>query len=250
MIYVDKCYIFNTEYFPVMIFADHIRLDMHVHSHYSSDASNSPKTIAKGWTKHGVLPIVCDHNSIRGAEATYRLIREQSPDVPFILAEEILTSEGEIIGLFLNEEVPAFLTAAETLDIIRDQGAISIVPHPFCTYRSTAIRRDTLKELGGRFDIIEGYNARNVLSQADIEAQRFAKKWMKPVSVGSDAHTPFELCSSYAMTEPFFSPEELIRNLRTADVRFRRVHSSLHRISRLIKAERMAGGWNPVAAGV
>lgn len=221
-----------------MTSAERIRLDMHVHSHYSSDATTTPETLARSWKQNGVLPIVCDHNSIRGAEATYALIRKESPDVPTILAEEILTSEGEIIGLFLNEEVPAYLSAAETLDIIRDQGAISIVPHPFCTYRSTAIRRDTLMDLVDRIDIIEGYNARNVTRQANIMAQRLAEDWLKPVSVGSDAHTPFELCSSYAMIEPFRTPGELIVNLFNADVRYRKVHHSLHMVSRSIRAAR------------
>lgn len=225
---------------------ERVRLDMHVHSHYSSDATTPPETLARSWKRNGVLPIVCDHNSIRGAEATYALIRKDSPDVPTILAEEILTSEGEIIGLFLNEEVPAYLSAAETLDIIRDQGAISIVPHPFCTYRSTAIRRDTLMECVGRIDIIEGYNARNVTRQANIMAQRLAEEWLKPVSVGSDAHTPFELCSSYVQIEPFVTPEEMIMNLLTADVVFRKVPSSLHQISRLIRDQRVAGKWTPV----
>lgn len=219
---------------------ERICLDMHVHSHYSSDATTSPETLARSWKRNGVLPIVCDHNSIRGAEATYALIRKDCPDVPTILAEEILTSEGEIIGLFLNEQVPAYLSAAETLDIIRDQGAISIVPHPFCTYRSTAIRRDTLMDVVDRIDIIEGYNARNVTRQANIQAQRLADEWVKPVSVGSDAHTLFELCSSYAILEPFATPGELILNLLDADVRYRKVHPSLHTVSRFIQARRVA----------
>ena len=223
-----------------MIHPGRICLDMHVHSHYSSDASTNPRTIAQGWHTYGILPIVCDHNSIKGAEATERLIRERSPGIPTILAEEILTAEGEIIGLFLNEEIPPHLSAAETLDLIADQGAISIVPHPFCTYRSTAIRRDTLEELGHRIDIVEGYNARNVTRQANIEALRFAAERGKPVSVGSDAHTPFELCSSYAILEPFDSPAGLIRSLRTAEYRYRKVHPSLHRISKRIRAERDA----------
>jgi len=227
-----------------------IRLDMHVHSHYSSDATTTPETLARSWRRNGVLPIVCDHNSIRGAEATYALIRKDSPDVPTILAEEILTSEGEIIGLFLNEEVPAYLSAAETLDIIRDQGAISIVPHPFCTYRSTAIRRDTLMDLVGRIDIIEGYNARNVTRQANIMAQRLAAEWLKPVSVGSDAHTPFELCSSYAIIEPFRTPGELIRNLFNADVRYQKVHPSLHMVSRFIREQRVSGGKKKAVSGI
>ncbi len=215
-----------------------ICLDMHVHSHYSSDASTDPKTIARGWHQYGILPIVCDHNSIKGAEATYRLIREQHPEVPTILAEEILTAEGEIIGLFLNEEIPPYLPAAETLDMIADQGAISIVPHPFCTYRSTAIRRETLEELGHRIDIVEGYNARNVTRQANFEALRFAENLDKPVSVGSDAHTPFELFSTYAILEPFTSPAGLMKSLRTAEFRYRKVHPSLHRISKRIRAEK------------
>lgn len=239
---VGKPFLNGCGYIQVMTPSGRLCLDMHVHSHYSSDATNSPETIAKGWSKYGILPIVCDHNSIRGAEATYRIIRKISPDVPTILAEEILTSEGEIIGLFLNEEVPAYLPAAETLDIIRDQGAISIVPHPFCTYRSTAIRRETLMDLVDRIDIIEGYNARNVTWQANIMAQRLAEERLKPVSVGSDAHTPFELCSSYAILEPFETPGELILNLFNADMRYRKVQPSLHMVSRSIREARVARG--------
>ncbi|HDQ08140.1 MAG TPA: histidinol phosphatase [Methanoculleus sp.] len=221
-----------------------ICLDMHVHSHFSADASTDPRTIARGWGQSGILPIVCDHNSIKGAEATYRLIRERSPNVPVILAEEILTSEGEIVGLFLNEEIPPYLPAAETLDVIADQGALSLVPHPFCTYRSTAIRRETLLELGHRIDIVEGYNARNVTRQANVEALRFAEERGKPVSVGSDAHTPFELCSTYAILEPFDSPDGLIRSLRTAEFRYRKVHPSLHQISKRIRAEKRSAPRN------
>jgi len=80
-------------------------------------------------------------------------------------------------------------------------------------------------DLVDRIDIIEGYNARNLTRQANIMAQRLAAEWLKPVSVGSDAHTPFELCSSYAILEPFWTPGELILNLFNADVRYRKVAS-------------------------
>lgn len=73
-----------------------------------------------------MLPL---HNTITGSVRAFKKICAKDPNIPVIVAEEILTSEGEIIGLFLQEEIPAFLSAEETLDRIRDQGALSIVPH-------------------------------------------------------------------------------------------------------------------------
>ena len=52
----------------------------------------------------------------------------QDPDLPLVFAEEIATREGEIIGLFLTEEIPPGLPAAETLDLIHGQGGLTLDP--------------------------------------------------------------------------------------------------------------------------
>jgi predicted metal-dependent phosphoesterase TrpH len=110
---------------------------MHIHSHYSLDSAIPVTAIVKCFRRTGILPLVCDHNSITGAEKVFGEICAADPAIPRILAEEIMTADGEIIGLFLTEEIPPFLSADETLDRIHDQGALSIVPHPFCSYLST-----------------------------------------------------------------------------------------------------------------
>jgi predicted metal-dependent phosphoesterase TrpH len=220
---------------------DTVRFDMHVHSCHSPDSALSVKNIVRSYNRHDILPLVCDHNTLAGSERTYAELRAQDPGIPCILAEEIMTADGEIIGLFLNEPAVPSLSAEETLDIIRDQGALSIIPHPFCSYRSSAIRSDVLERNIGRIDIIEGYNARVVNEDDNLLARIYAAQNAKPVSAGSDAHTFIELSRSYLTIEPFTSPSELLRNIRQAEVRFRRTHSSIHYLTQVIRLARQNG---------
>ena len=190
-----------------------LKCDMHVHSNYSSDATNRVQDIVRLWEKKGILPIVCDHNCIDGSFDVYREIRKRNPDIPMILAEEILSSEGEIIGLFLNEEIPPYLSAAETLDRIRGQGGLSIIPHPFSTQRCTAMGHTILNSIIRRVDIIEGYNGKRMRAGENQMASEYAIIHKKPVSVGSDAHSPPELGGCFLNIGLFDGPGEFIRNL-------------------------------------
>jgi len=215
--------------------------DMHVHSQYSSDSALSVKTIIRSYERHGILPLVCDHNSIAGSEHVYAALRDCDPGIPQILAEEIMTGDGEIIGLFLTEPVLPFLSIEETLDAIRDQGGISIVPHPFCSYRSSAINRSALDRTISRIDIVEGFNARVLTDAENILAQEYAARNNKPVSAGSDAHTFIELSHDYVILEPFFSPADLLKALRNARIRFRRMNPAIHYVTQIVRFAREKG---------
>jgi hypothetical protein len=85
-----------------------MRFDMHLHSNYSEDSSISVKTIVQCYRRTGILPLVCDHNSISGSEKVFGILGKSNPDITCIQAEEILTSDGEIIGLFLQENIKPY----------------------------------------------------------------------------------------------------------------------------------------------
>lgn len=160
--------------------------------------------------------MVCDHDRIEGSRRAMQAIRAIDPTVPLILAEEIKTASGEIMGLFLTEEVKGGLSAEETLDIIAAQGGLALVPHPFSRRRSAALRRDVLDAVVGRIDIIEGYNGRNRFPSDNHKAVMYARRMNKPISAGSDAHTPIELFKNFVEVEPFQTPREFLANLRRA----------------------------------
>jgi predicted metal-dependent phosphoesterase TrpH len=212
------------------------KFDMHVHSWYSGDSATDPKKIVELFTSRGILCLVTDHNTTAGSQAVYAEIRRQDPDIPLIISEEIMTESGEIIGLFLTEEVHPYLSAAETADLIHDQGGLVLIPHPFCTYRtSSALRHDVLDEIIDDVDMIEGYNARTVRDEDNAKAREYAVKHGKPVSVGSDAHTVQELGRCFIEIEPFSDAAGLLSNLKSGRPEFCRMDTSIHQLTHLVK---------------
>jgi predicted metal-dependent phosphoesterase TrpH len=215
--------------------------DMHLHSNYSSDSSIPVKNIVTCFERTGILPLVCDHNRITGSERVYDNLCKTDPNIPRILSEEIMTSDGEIIGAFLQEEIPPYLSAEETLDALNDQGALSIVPHPFCSYRTSCLRKDVMDRVIDRLDIIEGYNGRVLDDWENTMARGYAERLAKPVSAGSDAHTSFELGRTFVCIEPFSDPKELMKALPDASVHYNHTHPAIHTVTRLVRSGRRIG---------
>jgi predicted metal-dependent phosphoesterase TrpH len=215
-----------------------LRIDMHVHSSYSSDSVIPVKTIFQCWRKTGIIPLVCDHDTLEGSNRVMRAIHAEDPDLPLLLAEEITTREGEIIGLFLTEEIPPGLPAAETLDLIHGQDGLSLVPHPFCSCRGKVLQPGARNALMDAIDLIEGHNARNHSDAEDRLAVVFACDLGIPFTAGSDAHTTMELGRVWMEVPPFGSPEELMRGLAGAPFTFRRMNRGVHLITGVVKRVR------------
>jgi predicted metal-dependent phosphoesterase TrpH len=218
---------------------DRIRIDLHVHSTYSDDSVIPIGSLVRCWERHRILSVVCDHDTLEGSLALIQALRGIQAGVPEIPAMEITSADGEIIGLFLREEIPAGLSAAETMDLIHDQGALTLVPHPFCTYRSRVLRHAVRDALLSRIDIIEGCNGRNTTDADNLAAVKYARERGIPVSAGSDAHFPMELGRTYMAFEPFGSPAEFLTAIRSAQIHFQRTPSGIHAVTKVVK--RMKG---------
>lgn len=213
------------------------KFDMHVHTRHSGDSITDPRYIIELYKQKGILCLVCDHNTTAGSREVYAGIREINPEIPLILSEEIMTGSGEIIGLFLSEDVPPHKSAIETIDRIHDQGGLALVPHPFCSYRiSSVLRPDILDEIIGSVDIIEGYNARNLIDEDNYRARKYALAHDIPVSAGSDAHTTLELGRCFMELAPFSTPRELLATLRSGRPEFCLMDPKIHQVTRLVKA--------------
>ena len=139
-----------------------VMFDMHVHSEYSDDSWITVPDIVRTWKARNIYSIVCDHDTIRGSVEVCRELNAGDPDLPVIIAEEILTSDGDMIGIFLSETIQPGMTALETLDAIHAQGGLSLLPHPFSSSRCSSIRSGVLDEVIERIDIVEGFNGRRM----------------------------------------------------------------------------------------
>jgi hypothetical protein len=150
----------------------------HIHTRHSFDCVSAPaRTIA--WAKrHGIRVLgITDHETVRGAQEAAACAR--GSDVQVIVGAEYATDRGDVIGLFLRDEI-ATREAFAVIDAIRDQGGVSLLPHPYQSH--TAV-----EELAQAVDVIEVFNAR-CSERANRQAAALAARHGKPALGGADAH--------------------------------------------------------------
>jgi hypothetical protein len=207
-----------------------IKVDMHTHSEYSPD-SRTPLASQAAAIKAAGLHVVCatDHNTIEGALR----LRELADGFRVIVGEEVSSSDGEIIGLFLDKPVPRGLSAEETIARIHDQGGLVSVPHPFSRNRRFHIRRAALERVWKDIDCIEVFNAREAFTQDNIRAAAFAADKGLPGAVGSDAHRASEIGRAWVEVEEFTGRDDFIAALREGSVIGKLTGNYIHVLTRL-----------------
>lgn len=154
--------------------------------------------------------MVTDHNTIEGA----LLAREMAPDL-VIVGEEILTTQGELLAFFVEQEIPRKLKPEDAIERLRAQGAFISVSHPFDRRRYGWALAD-LKRITPLVDAIEVFNSRCQVGVLNHMAQIYAEKNALAGTVGSDAHTLNELGRSVLEIPPFTSADELRQALPLA----------------------------------
>jgi predicted metal-dependent phosphoesterase TrpH len=145
-----------------------------------------------------------------------------------IVAEEILTPYGEIMGMFLNETVPGGLSVEETIARIRAQDGIVCVPHAFDVFRPSALGEKIVEEIAREIDVIEVFNARCLLQRSSEKALAFAKKYKLARSAGSDAHTPGEIGNAYVEMPEFNGRDDFLQALARGKVIGHRTNPLTH----------------------
>ena len=195
--------------------------DLHIHTAHSKDSTSAVEAVLATARDVGLGAIaIADHNQISGALAARALVGGHE-DILVIVAEEVKTSEGEVIGMFLEELIPRGLTFNETLSLIKEQSGLVYVPHPFDRMRTTPPYR-LLVENVHRIDVIETYNARNYLASFNLEAERFASKYNLVAGAGSDAHVVQGIGRAMLRMPRFSGRDDFLDCLRGADILTRR----------------------------
>ena len=218
-----------------------MKVDLHVHTFHSMDASTTFEQLLSRCNELGLGAIaIADHGTADGA-----LEFQKIAPFPVIVAEEVLTPYGEIMGMFLKETIPSGTSVEATIKAIREQGGLVCIPHPFDQLRGSALDSKVIEELAekGQIDIIEVLNARILLQAAVRRADKFAQKYGLLRGAGSDAHGPEELGNAYLEMQPFRTKEEFLESLAKAEIRGRRnsplvhLHSTAQRLKKKLKSK-------------
>jgi len=217
-----------------------IRADLHNHTYHSPDSILSPQQALQRIRHLGLDCVaITDHNTVRGGLA----LREMADGFQVIVGEEVRSADGEILGLFLETDIPGGLPAGETIARIKNQGGLVGVPHPFDTLRS-GLDPGVMEALIAHIDFIEALNSRIVFAVHNKQALEFARRHHKPVSAASDAHCARELGRSYVEMPPFSGAADFLQSLQDARLVGRLSSPLIHLVSRYATLRHKLG-WNP-----
>ena len=201
-----------------------LKADFHIHTEYSMDCATSLDKLIERCLKLGVNCVaIADHGTVEGALK----LKEIAP-FTVIVAEEILTPDGEVMGMFLKETIPSGLSVKDTISQIRAQGGLVNIPHPFDSFRGSALDGKIVEEIVGEIDIMEVFNSRSPLLRSSAKARIFAEKHGIAKTAGSDAHTLPEIGNAYVEMPEFNGKDEFLQALARGKIYGRRVNLLRH----------------------
>jgi predicted metal-dependent phosphoesterase TrpH len=190
--------------------------DLHMHTEHSHDCAVPVEALLGYAEARGLGAIaITDHNVFRGAQEALELARDRQLVV--IPGEEVKTDSGEVIGLFLEREIPRGMSMGETIAAIREQNGVVYLPHPFDRLH-TIPDAPTLHRHLAEIDVFEVYNARLLFEGFNDEALRFARKYNLTMGAGSDAHVLQGVGTGLVRMRAFETPEEFLISLRSAEI--------------------------------
>jgi len=161
---------------------DALRIDCHVHTADSFDSSASVEDVLQQAAEVGIDGlVVTDHDHIdRSLRAA-----AQAPEFGLIgiPGVEVSTAGGHLLAIGVESLPRPGRPLAETVESVRAQGGLAVVPHPFQWSRHGASATEITD-----CDGIEVFNAHSLTGIRNRQAERFAETFDYPWFGGSDAH--------------------------------------------------------------
>ena len=205
-----------------------MRIDLHCHTEASVDCLTPIELFPERLREQEIqVQAITDHNEVWGAQKLRDLVQAATetadlprPPLTIIVGEEVTTLEGEIIGLFLKEKIPAGLPATEVVARIKDQGGLVLLPHGFDMLKKGRLRSAALAQVADDIDIVEAFNARISFQRYNRQAEVWAAQHQVVTSAGSDAHRLADV--GVAWTElpdqPINGPDDLLKALAEGEI--------------------------------
>jgi len=185
-----------------------LKIDLHVHTHYSQDAKTTLEQVVQYAQKKGLDGVaVTDHDTVIGAR---RLIKQKGFLV--IPGIEVSSLHGHILGLNITEPVPPKMDMTQTVEKIRRLGGIAVIAHPSVVIKTGLGTNITSTS---HIDAVEVINASAFpFLLSTYLSRRLAHRLDLPQTAGTDAHYPEEIGSAYTIIDADSNRDDVIEAVR------------------------------------
>ena len=177
------------------------KADLHIHSNHSDGLASVPEIMEYVAHKTDLSVIaITDHNTVEGA--LYARSLADQYDFEVVVGTEVSSRDGHILGLFVEEDIAAGMSPADTIAAIEEQGGVAIIAHPFSNKGvfgplGRTVFAEAVQE--GAFHALEVYNSLPFLVWANGVAAKLAGGNGIATTGGSDAHVIEAIGKGYTL---------------------------------------------------
>lgn len=226
-------------------------LDLHCHTRASFDSLAAPRSVVRAAASRGLTHLaVTDHDRVDGALEAAEVARTEAPGLTVIVGQEVRTTDGDLICVFLERSIPGGLSAREAIAETRAQGGLVGIPHPFDRFRGSVLISHGMAEIASLVDWVEAHNARVMVGSGNERAAAFAREHRLPGVAVSDAHSVMEVGVAYvALDGDPSTPDGLRAALPSAELVSGRATFFVRAVTPVAKLVQRARGNGRVLAG-
>ena len=182
---------------------EYSKADLHMHTNLGDGWASPRQVVEQAIARQLQVIAVTDHDHVEGAKRVADLLAGyEMPPFEMITGVEVSTRQGHLLGLFVRRAPKALKSVEESIEAIKEQGGLVIVPHP-CGRLVPSLSRakiDELLEKGYPIDGIEIYNPSpaNASMRTMVESTN-RQQWHLAETGGSDAHFWQHIGSAYTL---------------------------------------------------
>ncbi len=192
-----------------------LKIDLHVHSYYSEDATSSLDEITFYAKKKGLNGVaITDHDTLEGARRALKLAGKEEFIV--IPGMEVTTSQGHLLALNVATVIPQNLSLVEAVEKIHEAGGIAVAAHPIVFIKSHIRQRTASASNLDGVEVINSSAFPFFLSTRLSIA--LAERLNLPQTAGTDAHHASEVGTAYTLVKADSNIEEVIEATRKGAV--------------------------------
>src|SRR5947209_16461499 len=177
------------------------RCDPHIHTTYS-DGLGTPREVLDRAVELGLDVIaITDHDTVAGALEARELATREGYPLDVIVGTEVTTARGvHMLALWVEERLPMFRSAAQTIEEIARRGGVALAPHPLSALTPSMGRR-MIEDVLARGVPLVGVETFNPSPAGRPRARLLAlnRRWGLAEFGGSDAHFPAHIAAAYTL---------------------------------------------------
>lgn len=162
-----------------------MKAELHAHSNHSDGKDPVKKLLDAAVNKNLDLISITDHDTVNGSLEAEEIVDSEHLPIIVLPGVEISTKEGHLLAFGVSQDFEKGLPMKDTAQLIRKEGGVSAVAHPFQIHRNGVF---WLNRVVNAVDAVEVFNAKFYIGFYNRIANHFAAKYHKSPIAGSDAH--------------------------------------------------------------